>query len=201
MPSLLFGAGSALGEAVILGFLKTFPGKAIGYFASGQGMAGIMGTLFFIVLRPLGLPDTAIYLLVIPTVIPYLISFIWLNNEKKRYPYIPRPEELSEAEHSNLTIVGKDLHNEGVVDNQNLTCENFLQIFRKAGLLIFNLVLIVFLSLIIITSFTVAQTSMILDEQPERADEMLYKSSFVIFQLCFQIGVFLGRSSLPFFKF
>lgn len=201
MPSLLFGAGSALGEAVILGFLKTFPGQAIGYFASGQGMAGIMGTLFFIVLRPLGLPDTAIYILVIPTVLPYLIAFIWLDNEKKTYPYVHHAEELPDSETANtLAIVNQNLQTEGVVDNQHLTWQNFLVIFRKSGLLISNLVLIVFMSLTIITSLTVAQASLIHDEKPERADEMIYKSSFVIFQLCFQIGVFLGRSSLSMLK-
>ena len=54
MASILVGLGQALGESVILGFLKTFPGNAIGYYGSGTGMSGITGSLIFIALEPLG---------------------------------------------------------------------------------------------------------------------------------------------------
>lgn len=55
--SIIAGIGTALGESVNLGFLKTFPGNTIGYYGSGTGMAGITGALIFIALKPLGLSD------------------------------------------------------------------------------------------------------------------------------------------------
>jgi battenin len=93
LASILVGLGQALGESVTLGFLKTFPGDAISYFGSGTGFAGISGSLIFIALKPLGFSDQAIYLIVIPTAIPYLLSFLWLNKQKVKYPYIPEPSE------------------------------------------------------------------------------------------------------------
>lgn len=77
--SIVVGIGIALGESVNLGFLKTFPGNGIGYFGSGTGFAGISGTLVFLALTPLGLNNAAIYLIVLPTAIPYLLCFLWLD--------------------------------------------------------------------------------------------------------------------------
>lgn len=77
--SIVVGVGCALGESVNLGFLKTFPGNTIGYYGSGTGFAGMSGSLIFIALTPLGLSDGAIYLIALPTAIPYLLCFFWLN--------------------------------------------------------------------------------------------------------------------------
>ena len=93
LASIIVGIGIALGESVNLGFLKTFPGNAIGYYGSGTGMAGITGSLIFIALQPTGLGDGAIYMIAIPTAIPYLLCFLWLDGQKKKYPYVPDPEE------------------------------------------------------------------------------------------------------------
>jgi len=93
MASIIVGIGCSLGESVNLGFLKTFPGNTIGYYGSGTGMAGITGALILIALRPTGLSDGAIYLVVIPTAIPYLLCFLWMDRQKKKYPYVPDADE------------------------------------------------------------------------------------------------------------
>ena len=94
IASVIVGIGSALGESVILGFLKTFPGDTIGYYGSGTGMAGITGAVIFIALKPLGLSDGSIYMIAAPTAIPYFLCFLWLNNQKKKFPYVPTEEEM-----------------------------------------------------------------------------------------------------------
>lgn len=91
--SIIVGIGSALGEATNIGFLKTFPGDTIGYYGSGTGFAGITGALIFLALNACGLSDGAIYLIAAPTAIPYFLSFLWLNNQKKKYPYIPENKD------------------------------------------------------------------------------------------------------------
>ena len=77
--TICLGAGQAVGQAVLLGFLKQFPGDTIGYFGSGSGFAGIFATSSLILLKAAGLSDGAIYLLVTPTMIPYFLSFVWLS--------------------------------------------------------------------------------------------------------------------------
>ena len=94
LASVIVGIGSALGESVILGFLKTFPGDTIGYYGSGTGMAGITGAVIFIALKPIGLSDGSIYMIAAPTAIPYFLIFLWLNSQKKKYPYVPTEDEM-----------------------------------------------------------------------------------------------------------
>ena len=36
--------------------------------------------------------------------------------------------------------------------------------------------------------------------EPGRKDEFVYDNAYVIFNLCYQVGVFISRSSLPFVK-
>lgn len=59
--------------------MKTFPGNSMGYYSSGTGFAGITGSLIFIALTPLGLSDAVIYCIVLPTAIPYILCFLWLD--------------------------------------------------------------------------------------------------------------------------
>jgi hypothetical protein len=56
LGSSLCGSMAALGEAVNIGFLKVFPSETISGWASGTGMAGIFGSLLFIVLNSLDVP-------------------------------------------------------------------------------------------------------------------------------------------------
>ena len=163
LASIIVGIGIALGESVNLGFLKTFPGETIGFYGSGTGMAGITGALIFIALQPTGLGDAEIYLLATPTAIPYLLCFLWLDRQKKMYPYVPDPTEVreedqqlenegsggllksntaierqTEASKSDISAVVQPsdakLEEEGVADNMSFSCENMNNVLKKVGL-------------------------------------------------------------------
>ena len=45
------GIGSFLGDPTILGFMKAFPPDVISGYASGNGAAGIVGTLYCLLFR------------------------------------------------------------------------------------------------------------------------------------------------------
>ena len=80
--ALLFGIASSLGESTTLGFCKGFPSTIVGHFGSGTGFAGVFGSGIFLLLTSIGLSDGTIFFLVIPTVIPYFISFYWISSIK-----------------------------------------------------------------------------------------------------------------------
>lgn len=79
MASVLVGIGCSLGESTILGFLKTFPCQAIGYYSSGTGLAGISGALIFMLLSASGLAYSAIFAIIAPTALIYMAIFVWLD--------------------------------------------------------------------------------------------------------------------------
>ena len=188
LASIIVGVGSALGEATNLGFLKTFPGDAIGYYGSGTGFAGISGAAIFLILYPLGFTDGMIFLVAIPTAIPYFLCFNWLNNQKKLYPYESPSSEnqeqdenatgLEQATYDTQSLLAKsgqeNLENVGVHDNLSFTWVNVKGVLSRAGLLMSNLSLVYFLEYTITMSFTVAQTSQIKALQPGRDQEFVY---------------------------
>lgn len=63
-----------------------------------------------------------------------------------------------------------------------------------------NLSLVYFLEYTITTSFTVANAQQIINLDSKREDEFVYENAFIIFNLCYQFGVFISRSSLSFVK-
>ena len=86
--SCLIGIASGMGEATFLGFLKGYPSHTVGFVSSGTGFAGISGTVTLLVLKGIGLANQYIFIIALPTIIVYYISFQWLNRKKKRYPFI-----------------------------------------------------------------------------------------------------------------
>lgn len=63
-----------------------------------------------------------------------------------------------------------------------------------------NLAVVYFMEYTITTSFTIACASQIIDLKPGRKEEFVYENAYVVFNLCYQVGVFISRSSLPFLK-
>jgi hypothetical protein len=65
------GLSCALGEVVVLGIVKEFPPDFIAGYSSGTGFAGVVGAGLPLVLRALGLGETVIFLLAVPSALVY----------------------------------------------------------------------------------------------------------------------------------
>ena len=70
------GAYSALGESVILGYLRHFHPRLTGAWSAGTGLSGIAGTLAYLLLYSVcGLSNATIFLATTPTCIVYYLAF------------------------------------------------------------------------------------------------------------------------------
>ena len=63
-----------------------------------------------------------------------------------------------------------------------------------------SLFLVYFLEYTILTSFNWACAEQIINLEPGRKEEFVYDNAFIIFSLCYHVGVFISRSSLSFYK-
>jgi hypothetical protein len=79
-PSLIMGTGSALGEATIMGSLRNYPKNLINGWASGTGMAGIIGALLTLFFKMFAIKTQYLYLFTSPLSLIYLIIFIIQEN-------------------------------------------------------------------------------------------------------------------------
>ena len=101
---------------------------------------------------------------------------------------------------ANEEPAAQNLEEEGVVDNEGFSCANVARLGKKVGFLMSNLAIVYFLEYTIITSFTVACVHQIINMEPSRKDKFVYENAYVIFNLCYQVGVFISRSSLSCIK-
>lgn len=97
VASVILGIQSSFGESTTLGFCKGFPSTVVGYFGSGTGFAGVFGSGTILALQSANLSNGQIFFLITPTVIPYFLSFFWINRMKTKYPYIDEVQPLASA--------------------------------------------------------------------------------------------------------
>jgi len=98
VSSVLLGTVSAFGESTTLGFCKGLPSTVVGYFGSGTGFAGVFGSGITLILQSAGLDNGKIFFIITPTVVPYFLSFWWLNRMKAKYPYVEELKPIMSAE-------------------------------------------------------------------------------------------------------
>ena len=85
--ALIVGIGSAFGEVSHFGYLKMFPSEYIGPFVSGTGICGLTGSLMYLVLHAIEVPDWLIFFCLVPLAILYLLNFIILHRISMRNSY------------------------------------------------------------------------------------------------------------------
>jgi battenin len=79
---LVMGAASSLGEAVVLTHLRSLDATLAGYWSSGTGMAGVVGSLGYLLFRKVaGSSNRTIFFAAAPLALIYWIAFT--NTERK----------------------------------------------------------------------------------------------------------------------
>ena len=194
--SVVMGLAQCWGEAVMLGFLKAFPSELVVGFSSGTGFAGVGGTLLWVAYRAGNVADFIVYLSVLPLLILYVGCLIYLNRVRKRLTVKPN-NEIKDGE-SELMMTESEKQGEKEVYEETGNAAFSLPMIKVAiGKVWFwagNLGMVYFLEYCINTGFA--------DRASLRHNNSTFFSSnsFIILSLCYQVGVFMSRSSLKFFK-
>ena len=63
-----------------------------------------------------------------------------------------------------------------------------------------NLAIVYYFEYVITTGFTQGTTNAIINDHPEKKGSFVFDNAFTIFNFCYQIGVFMSRSSLDVIK-
>ena len=102
------------------------------------------------------------------------------------------PNNASRVERSNTF----DHAEIGVLDNEKLTWQNSVGVLKRTGLLMSNLASVYYLEYLITTGLTVAIGGQLNELNADKKGTFIYDNTFVIFNFCYQTGVFISRSSL-----
>jgi len=187
LGALLMGGANSLGEITNLGFMKGFAPDILLGWSSGTGFAGVFGAGVNLLLRYFHFDDFFIFLVMTPTFFIYWFGFNWMKNrrvkraEAESYMQLENVAEVTEAGEAKM--------------NLTLSWNNFLLIFPKIWWFSFNIGAVYFLEYICTTGFADKATTVVATEAP-----FIDANSFIVIQLCYQIGVVISRSSLGLIK-
>lgn len=82
--------------------------------------------------------------------------------------------------------------------NEQISFKNIGSLLERTIHLIFNLFSVYFLEYTIITSFADVMGQKMRNKYPDECQTIRIKEYFVILNTCYQVGVFISRSSLKF---
>ena len=209
IPSLIMGTGTALGEANMLGYIRTFPEDYISGWGTGTGFAGISGATITLLFKMYKLQTKMLYLYVSPVGCVYFLSFYMstILREKAEKEIIrlskvqpimsndePNEERIIPKENDNADDNNNDNNNTEITDekqNKNFNCANFREGFRTAKRYIINLCLVYYLEYVIYTGFSERVSTFGYVDHP-KIKNYLYE----YLCLCCAFGVLISRSSL-----
>jgi battenin len=186
LAALLMGLAQFWGEAVMLGFLKSFPSELVTGWGSGTGFAGVLGTLLWVVYRAGKVPTFIVYLSV--------GSLFYLNSVRKRFTNLKKEKELRDLDSKLIMMNPNTINSSEVITeatgNAIFSIKMISFAIRKVWWWAGNLGTVFFLEYCISVDFA--------DRASLRhgKGDFFSTNSFIILSLCYQLGMFLSRSSL-----
>ena len=202
IPSFIIGTGYAFGESTILGYLKAFPKDLVGGWSSGTGLSGLIGACLNLVCKSVNIDLQYLYIGTSPAPLFYFVLFIIVENLKKDYdkeiangnilgPL--QPDQVAPSE-NNETSKDEESQNQSTeTKNKEMSFSNLSAAFGAGYHIILNLGFVYFLEFTALNSISERIT-----HKPDlkHKDINIYEA----FCMCYNIGVFVSRSSLPFVR-
>ena len=213
LPSIMMGTGLSFGEATILGYIRIFPKDYVSGWSSGTGLAGLVGASLSLIFKYFSFDLKNLYLFITPVYIFYFLAFFLTfklkqNIDKSRNLIKEETKEETKDENKeqtsdNLPVRTSDLLNENynnqtdVALNENMSVQNFIKAFSFGKRYILNLFFIYFLEYTICSGLSEkSNRSGYIDSKGSFFNDIQYETIL----LCYQLGVFISRSSLAIVK-
>ena len=199
IPSFIIGTGYAFGESTILGYLKAFPKDLVGGWSSGTGLSGLIGACLNLVCKSVNIDLQYLYIGTSPAPLFYFVLFIIVENLKKEYDAniangsILGPLQPDQVAPSDNGGTSKDEENQNTsteTRNREMSFTNLSAAFGAGYHIILNLGFVYFLEFTALNSIA---------ERITHKDPLKHKeiNIYEAFCMCYNIGVFVSRSSLP----
>lgn len=191
---VIIGTSSSFGESVLLGHMRKYSPDIVSGWSSGTGMAGVGGSLGYLVFVAVKMSNIQIFAILAPLGVIYCVLFF--------YCLVPPPQSISDlsagqAERAALVknmVVAEDTTGSEVPKPKG--AQRYAKCLKLVWWNATQLMLVYFFEY-------VASVGGSASAQPaEYADSSNWflRNSYAILAFCYQLGVLVSRSSLQFFK-
>lgn len=189
---VVIGTSSSFGESVLLGHMRKYSPDIVSGWSSGTGMAGVGGSLGYLVFVAAKMSNIQIFAVLSPMGVIYCLLFF--------YALVPPPQSSSDGEgQSERSALVKNM----VVDDtpsSDVSKPKGAQRYMKALKLVwwnaFQLMLVYFFEYVA----SVGGSASAQPAEYATSPNWFLRNSYAILAFCYQLGVLVSRSSLHFFK-
>ena len=179
----LIGAYSAMGENVVLGYLRHFSPTLTGAWSCGTGWSGVAGTIgYLLMFGVFKWSNELIYALCVPTIIVHVLAFHYIYETSKQHiAATERQHQLSLPPATPQTLTQHYQH--------------IWRVFQAVRSPAIHLAMVYFLEYVCIVGFAAASNP---SKGPNGSDDWWYDNAYEILSFCYQAGVLVSRSSISF---
>jgi len=210
---VVIGTSSSFGESVLLGHMRKYSPDIVSGWSSGTGMAGVGGSLGYLLFVAAKLNNTQIFAILAPLGIVYCLLFF--------YALVPPPpqspiSELDTQEQIDVEMTEPKVTGGGGQSERAALVKNMVVVEDTTGSEVpkpkgskryINCLKLVWWNatqLLLVYFFEyVASVGGSASAQPDdysTSSNWFLRNSYAILAFCYQLGVLISRSSLHFFK-
>jgi battenin len=190
---IVIGTSSSFGESVLLGHMRKYSPDIVSGWSSGTGMAGVGGSLGYLLLVAMGLSNVTIFALLAPLGLVYCVLFF--------YVLVPPPSsinELSPEQSERVSLVKNmaiPLDTAPPIDDKS-SKKRYITCLKLVWWNATQLLLVYFFEYVA----SVGGSASAQPESYKTSDNWFLRNSYAILAFCYQLGVLISRSSLHLFK-
>eukprot|EP01113_Clastostelium_recurvatum_P040021 TRINITY_DN6178_c0_g1_i4.p1 TRINITY_DN6178_c0_g1~~TRINITY_DN6178_c0_g1_i4.p1 ORF type:complete len:443 (-),score=104.66 TRINITY_DN6178_c0_g1_i4:40-1341(-) len=224
---VITGIASSFGESVLLGYMKGYPSEIVNGWSSGTGMAGVAGSMSYILLSGvIQLSNRDIFIILLPLCVVYCVVFLWMlvkptSRDTDNVNQVADISERSSLVESQVPIFSESSEADKQATQQFQDKHPEVNIHHSASVLTstwqeepetkgrryvrtLRLVWWVSLNLALVYFFEyVASVGGSDKAQPPGSDtspSWWVRNAYKVLAFCYQLGVLISRSSLGLFK-
>lgn len=195
---VLVGSATSFGQQIILGQLASFEPTSVGGWSAGTGVAGIAGSLTMIGFAAADFTILQSFLFILPTVALYALAyFVMLVPPPVPLDMTAPAARQGDAEAAPLLGSGAINATSRTAGSGETGLARLMRCTRLTAWLSFNLCVVYFAEYVV--SVGCADLA-----EPRggvsKHDNFFKTHTYVVLAFCYQLGVFISRSSLGLFK-
>jgi len=190
---IIIGTASSFGESVLLGHMRKYSPDIVSGWSSGTGMAGVGGSLGYLVFVAAKLNNIQIFGVLAPLGVIYCVLFF--------YALVPPPLSISElgAGQAERAALVKNMVVEDTTGSEVPKPKGAKRYMNCLKLVWWNatqLLLVYFFEYVA----SVGGSASAQPAEYENSSNWFLRNSYAILAFCYQLGVLVSRSSLHLFK-
>ena len=196
---LFFGIGTSLGEANNLGFLKGFPAETSAGYTTGTGLSGLLGTVFYFLLKLFHFSFYAVNLSILVFYPFYIFSFHYaciLKKKISKYSNQNLSFKQGESLQSSDSLTQSVIEENEAAVNKSISWKNVKLLWPTCKflfILFFCLYLLEYVCNSWLTSHIVSSFS---NQYKKGESPFCITYAFELASITYRLFLFLGRGSL-----